>query len=84
MNRVQYRRLMTCLPITSQSYIKNGSPSSNGITFNFSAAFYGPNEALDSASENRGAIQNATYIHTNFKETVLDYGEVAESPYTLA
>lgn len=42
MNRVQYRRLITCIPITSQGYIENGSLSSNGMTFNYSAAFAGP------------------------------------------
>ncbi|CZR67750.1 uncharacterized protein PAC_17649 [Phialocephala subalpina] len=83
-HRVQYRKTATCVPITTEGYFENGTNSfSNGLTYNYTAAFYGPNNVLPSELEDSGGIPNATYVHSNFMETVLRYDsdQVSGIPY---
>jgi hypothetical protein len=82
-DRVQVRRSATCSPITTDGYMKSGTSSiayhsfnnhSNAglITFNYTAAFYGDsNENHTLYGLDDPALDNTTYIYTNFREVAL-------------
>lgn len=44
-HRLQYRKTATCSPITIQGYFGHGTNTFRGVSYNYRAAFYGPNGA---------------------------------------
>jgi hypothetical protein len=72
-DRVQYRKVMTCSPITSESYSTNGSAYYLGRGYNYTAEFYGVNNLMPSRIAEFGGIPNATYVHSDFKALELGY-----------
>lgn len=47
-DRVQYRTVLTCAPITLDGFVKGGSSTIDGRAYNFTAAYYGENIQMNS------------------------------------
>lgn len=92
-DRVQWRNNLTCVPITTDGYSKQGTSSYNylgdfssgNITFNYTALLYGPpddNFLLYGVEDL--TLQNATYLYTNFMDlAVPSHGSEGLVPYYL-
>ena len=80
--RILYRRVSTCIPITTQNFTIRGTSSIGDATFNYTAAFYGPNR-YDLTMVNDTTLQNATYILSNYREFALPFYTDESSPYTV-
>lgn len=81
--RISYRRLSTCIPITTDNFTTNGTSSiGDNRMFNYTAAFYGPNQ-IDLTMINDTTLQNATYILSNYRDFALPFYIDESSPYTV-
>ncbi|KAE9371335.1 hypothetical protein N431DRAFT_483888 [Stipitochalara longipes BDJ] len=80
--RISYRRASTCVPITTQNFTTNGTSSIGDADFNYTAAFYGPNQ-IDLTMINDTNLQNATYILSNYRDFALPFYIDESSPYTV-
>lgn len=93
-DRIQWRHNVTCAPITTDGYSKNGTStvnydshySGNGnMGFNYTGLYYGPSvQNLSLSGVNDPDLWNATYVHTNFLESAdLSDAGVLSPPYYL-
>jgi hypothetical protein len=97
-DRIQFRKNATCVPITTNGYISNGtsvlavnqyasvgdSTIPYNATFNYTAAFYGPqSNNLTQVGIVDPALQNATYIYTNFRDIATMFWNYENSPYDV-
>lgn len=83
-NRVQYRKISTCSPITTQDYIvASNVTTSKNVTFTAYAAFYGRNNLIPSSKIGAGPINNATYVTSNFQNFEFLYDSIVASPYRI-
>jgi hypothetical protein len=80
--RISYRRMSTCIPITTKHFTTSGTSSVGDAVFNYTAAFYGPND-IDLTMVNDTTLQNATYILSNYREFALPFYIDESSPYTI-
>jgi hypothetical protein len=80
--RISYRRVSTCIPITTENFTTNGTSSVGSVVFNYTAAFYGPNQ-IDLTMINDTTLQNATYILSNYRDFALPFYTDESSPYTV-
>ncbi|CZR55165.1 uncharacterized protein PAC_05051 [Phialocephala subalpina] len=55
-HRIQYRKQATCMPLVTDGYLELGNSSRDGMNFTYEAAFYGPNNVLNSSLAFNGAI----------------------------
>lgn len=77
-DRIQWRKNVTCIPITADGYTKNGTSSreftnahfTGRNNFNYTALYYGPPKYTNYSSLGFAdpELQNATYIYTNFAD----------------
>lgn len=94
-DRIKIRRSTTCSPITTEGYTKNGTTSINYQVFNhptsfgstlsnYTAAFYGPS-AINNTSigVSDPALENMTFMYTNFREAATVYYNYYSSPYDI-
>ncbi|KAL5326516.1 hypothetical protein ACEPPN_004202 [Leptodophora sp. 'Broadleaf-Isolate-01'] len=79
-DRVQYRKVTTCSPVTTSGYTKNGSSVLNGRGYNYTAAYYGTNNMMNSTREQYGGLPNATYVHNDYKDLELYYDIQSGAP----
>jgi hypothetical protein len=83
---VQWRKNTTCSPITTEGYVTSGvgqiTAMPNNTYVDYLAAFYGHN-GYSSQGINDSAVQNATYIYTQFREYVLGFTNTMGSFYDL-
>lgn len=93
-DRIQLKKIATCVPITPKGYTKNGTTTvvyqsysgvAGEIRVNYTATFYGP------ATSNRTffglpdpALENLTYAYTNFRDAATAYYNNYVSSYDLA
>lgn len=83
-DRVLYRKTMSCSPITTEGYIMSGNGSWDGRGYNYTAAYYGPNNYMPSSLEEFGNLTNATYVHSDYKQLALGYdANLDNSIYTV-
>jgi hypothetical protein len=84
-DRIQYRKVTTCSPITSDGYVNTGVSTLKGRAYNYTAAFYGINNDMPSSMSIFGGIPNATYVHSDYKTMELrSDADLSDSPYTVA
>lgn len=72
-DRVQYRKIMRCSPVTTDRYVVNGTSCLRGRGYNYTAAYYGINNLMNSSLHDFGNLLNATYVHSDYKELELGY-----------
>ncbi|KUJ10441.1 uncharacterized protein LY89DRAFT_723648 [Mollisia scopiformis] len=91
-DRIQWRRNATCVPIKTDGFSTNGTSVVNykdphyygRNNFNYTALFYGP--MYGSPSEwgmDDPALQNATYIYTNFYDIKIHSFSSSVAPYQV-
>ncbi|KAE9372844.1 hypothetical protein N431DRAFT_467074 [Stipitochalara longipes BDJ] len=92
-DRVQLKKTATCVPIAPDSYTHNGTTSINydsftgakgEITVNYTAVYYGPsttNSTLIGITD--PALQNMTYLYTNFRDAATPFHNTYVSSYDL-
>jgi len=80
--RISYRRVSTCIPITTQNFTSSGTSVISDEVFNYTAAFYGHNR-YDLSMINDTTLWNATYILPNYREFALPFYVEESSPYTV-
>lgn len=81
-NLIQWRRTATCSPITTDGYVKSGTSSIMNTTVKYKAAFYGQS-GFSTKGLNDSAVDNATYVYTNFRQFALTDGNAERSIYDL-
>lgn len=91
-DRIQWRKNVSCVPITTKGYSKNGTSTVrytdvhyNGQnTFNYTALFYGSRWMnLSTVGINDPDLMNSTYIHTNFVDIKIDPFKYTLSQYEV-
>lgn len=80
--RIFFRRVSTCVPINTLNFTTNGTSSIGSAIFNYTAAFYGPND-IGLAMISDTTLQNATYILSNYRPFALLFSAAESSPYTV-
>jgi hypothetical protein len=83
-NRVQYRKIATCSPLTTDGHILVTNSTFANTTAGVAAAFYGPNNALpalEAGAEDR--LQNATYFTVDISEYKTVYDLIGSSAYSV-
>ncbi|CZR58417.1 uncharacterized protein PAC_08309 [Phialocephala subalpina] len=83
-DRVLYRKTMSCSPIATEGYIVSGNSTWNGRGYNYTAAYYGPNNYMLLSLDEFGSLINATYVHSDYKQLALGYNaNLDNSMYTV-
>jgi len=82
-NRIQYRKLTTCIPISTDDFVKVYNITVDQSTFEAAAAFYGPNYNPSSEAVTNGSIANATYVTSDFRNFELGYDTQTGQTYTI-
>ncbi|PVH73525.1 hypothetical protein DL98DRAFT_431108, partial [Cadophora sp. DSE1049] len=79
-DRVSYRKVATCSPVTTDGFIESGAGDFKGRGYNYTAAYYGTNNMMNSSRDMYGGLDNATYVHTDYKELQLGYDIQSGAP----
>ncbi|KAK0124638.1 hypothetical protein ONS95_009585 [Cadophora gregata] len=79
-DRVSYRKVATCSPVTTDGYLESGESELKGRGYNYTAAHYGTNNMMDSSRDMYGGVDNATYVHTDYKALELGYDVQSGAP----
>ncbi|KAH7418542.1 hypothetical protein BKA64DRAFT_202525 [Cadophora sp. MPI-SDFR-AT-0126] len=79
-DRVSYRKVATCAPVTTDGYIESGESHFKGRGYNYTAAYYGTNNMMNSSRDMYGGLDNATYVHTDYKSLQLGYDTQSGAP----
>ena len=84
-NKIQWRRHTTCSPIKTDGYSFSGTSSIDNTTFDYTAVLYGRSEFNVSGSSgvNGSALENATYVYTNYRKVALPFYDLDNSPYDI-
>lgn len=77
---VSYRKVATCSPVTTDGYTESGTGDFRGRGYNYTAAYYGANVNMNSSRAMYGGLDNATYVHTDYKEQQLGYDRQSGAP----
>jgi hypothetical protein len=95
-DRVRIQRNATCVPITTEGHTADGTSyvrkagaigdlnTAIDAFFNYTAMFYGPTSFnLSLAGLTDPALQNITYLYTNFRDVATELWRYEESPYDI-
>ena len=66
--------------MTTEGYVESGTSDFGGRGYNYTAAYYGANENMNSSRPMYGGLENATYVHTDYKEQQLGYDRQSGAP----
>lgn len=92
-DRVQLKKVATCIPINPDGYTRNSTTTidyesfsgvDRAITVNYTAAFYGPsttNNTLIGLTD--PALENMTHVYTNFRDTATPFHNTYVLSYNL-